>query len=106
MEQGDRGGPEPGAGLRRDARRALGSLNDERQIALARPGAGRVRHQFLDRRANPRGLWRISPRAAYLAGRPEWRMLIDVDALGRAEGKSWVWHGADCLAPDYRRCLV
>jgi prolyl oligopeptidase len=24
----------------------------------------------------------------------------------QAEGKSWVWHGADCLAPEYRRCLV
>jgi prolyl oligopeptidase len=33
-------------------------------------------------------------------------VLIDVDALGRTEGKSWVWHGADCLEPDYRRCLV
>ena len=56
--------------------------------------------------ANPRGLWRISPLAAYLAGKPQWRTLIDVDALGQTEGKSWVWHGADCLAPDYRRCLV
>ena len=33
-------------------------------------------------------------------------MLIDVDALGKAEGKSWVWHGADCLPPEYQRCLV
>ena len=53
-----------------------------------------------------RGLWRVSPLAAYLAGKPQWRTLIDVDALGKAEGKSWVWHGADCLPPDYQRCLV
>ena len=33
-------------------------------------------------------------------------MLIDVDALGEKEGESWVWHGANCLAPDYSRCLV
>jgi prolyl oligopeptidase len=53
-----------------------------------------------------RGLWRVSPLAAYLAGKPQWRTLIDVDALGKAEGKSWVWHGADCLPPAYQRCLV
>ena len=53
-----------------------------------------------------RGLWRVSPLAAYLAGKPEWRTLIDVDALGKAEGKSWVWHGANCLPPEYQRCLV
>ena len=33
-------------------------------------------------------------------------VLADVDALGKAEKQSWVWHGADCLAPDYKRCLV
>jgi len=56
--------------------------------------------------ANPRGLWRQSPLDAYLAGKPVWTTLIDVDALGKTEKQSWVWHGADCLAPDYRRCLV
>src|SRR3546814_3675338 len=37
---------------------------------------------------------------------PSWTTVIDVDALGQAEGKSWVWHDADCLAPDYERCLI
>ncbi len=55
---------------------------------------------------NPRGLWRQSPLDAWLAGKPVWTTLIDVDALGKAEKQSWVWHGADCLAPEYRRCLV
>ena len=86
--------------------RALAILNDERQIAMPDQVQGAFVTNFWRDGAHPRGLWRISPRAAYLAGRPEWRVLIDVDALGRAEGKSWVWHGADCLAPDYRRCLV
>ena len=22
------------------------------------------------------------------------------------EGKNWVWHGADCLKPEYKRCLI
>ena len=41
-----------------------------------------------------------------MAGAPEWRVLIDVDKLGEDEGQSWVWHGANCLAPDYARCLI
>ena len=55
---------------------------------------------------NPRGVWRVAPYQSFVSGKPQWRTLIDVDALGKAEGKSWVWHGADCLAPEYRRCLV
>ena len=86
--------------------RALAILNDERQIAT--PDAvmrDMVANLWRDAR-NTRGLWRVSPLADYRAGKPQWRTLIDVDALGRQEGKSWVWHGADCLAPEYRRCLV
>ena len=26
--------------------------------------------------------------------------------LAAAEGENWVWKGADCLPPDYRRCVV
>ena len=86
--------------------RARAILDDEQQIATPdRVMGDRVVNLWRDA-AHPRGLWRMSPLAAYRAGKPQWRTLIDVDALGKAEGKSWVWHGADCLAPDYRRCLV
>lgn len=86
--------------------RALALLNDERKIAMPGQVQGEfVTNYWIDGQ-NPRGQWRISPLAAYRAGTPQWRVLIDVDALGRAEGQSWVWHGANCLAPEYRRCLV
>ena len=86
--------------------RALAILDDKEQIAAPDQILGdRVANLWRDA-SNPRGLWRISPLAAYRAGRPQWRTVIDVDALGKAEGKSWVWHGANCLAPEYRRCLV
>src|SRR4051812_33862851 len=86
--------------------RARAILDDERQIAAPERVMGdRVTNLWRDAR-NPRGLWRVSSLTDYRAGHPRWRTLIDVDALGRQEGKSWVWHGADCLAPDYRRCLV
>ena len=31
---------------------------------------------------------------------------LDVDALARAENMPWDFKGADCLPPDYRKCLV
>ncbi|AXB43971.1 prolyl oligopeptidase family serine peptidase [Amycolatopsis albispora] len=55
---------------------------------------------------HPRGLWRRTTLEQYRRSRPEWELLLDVDALAEAEGENWVWHGANVLRPDYRRCLV
>ena len=55
---------------------------------------------------NPRGLWRRTTLAEYRKAAPAWETVIDIDALGRAEGENWVWGGAACLGPEYRRCLV
>jgi len=86
--------------------RALKLLNDPNRIAMPDEIIGdKVLNHWVDAQ-HPRGIWRVSPVPAYLSGKPQWRTLIDVDALGKAEGKSWVWHGANCLAPDYARCLV
>lgn len=94
----------PGFDQRRT--RALQLLTDPNRIAMPDDVMGDlVANHWIDT-DHPRGLWRVSPLDAYLAGKPQWRTLIDVDALGKAEGKSWVWHGANCLPPEYRRCLV
>lgn len=93
-------------GFEADRKRARTILDDDRQIAMPGEVMGDTITNFWRDAANPRGLWRQSPLAAYLAGKPEWKVLIDVDALGKAEKQSWVWHGADCLAPNYKRCLV
>ncbi|KAK0358643.1 hypothetical protein LTR94_034573, partial [Friedmanniomyces endolithicus] len=37
---------------------------------------------------------------------PRWETLLDIDALAKAEGRDWVFKGADCLAPDETRCLI
>ena len=55
---------------------------------------------------NPRGLWRRTTLAEYRKEHPAWETVIDLDALGAAEKENWVWHGADCLKPEYRLCLV
>ena len=93
-------------GFEADRRRARAILDDDRQIAMPGEVMGDVMTGFWRDAANPRGIWRQSPLDAWLAGKPVWTTLIDVDALGKAEKQSWVWHGADCLAPDYKRCLV
>jgi prolyl oligopeptidase len=86
--------------------RALQILNNPKQIALPDEVMGDlVANHWIDA-DHKRGLWRVSPLQAYLSGNPQWHTLIDVDALGAAEGKSWVWHGANCLPPRYQRCLV
>ena len=56
--------------------------------------------------AHPRGLWRQSSLASYLAGKPQWQTLIDVDALGKAEGRRVGSGTAPTASPRYRRCLV
>ena len=53
-----------------------------------------------------RGYWRKTTLADYQAAAPAWTTVLDIDALGKAEGKSWVWHGAQCLHPDEARCLI
>jgi prolyl oligopeptidase len=93
-------------GFENDRARAKAILDDDRQIAEPGEVMGDTIANFWRDADNPRGIWRQSPLDAYLAGKPVWTTLIDVDALGKTEKQSWVWHGADCLAPDYKRCLV
>ncbi|MCM8730323.1 prolyl oligopeptidase family protein [Hephaestia sp. GCM10023244] len=66
---------------------------------------GRILNFWRDT-ANPHGLWRATTAASYATAAPEWTTLLDLDALGKAEGKTWVWKGATCLQPEERRCLV
>ncbi len=53
-----------------------------------------------------RGLWRRTTAADYRTADPHWQTVLDVDALGKAEGKSWVWKGATCLKPEERLCMI
>ncbi|MGZ9114032.1 MAG: prolyl oligopeptidase family serine peptidase [Brevundimonas sp.] len=55
---------------------------------------------------NPKGIWRRTTLDSYRSSAPRWETMLDIDALSRAEGKDWVWKGADCLAPDEMRCLI
>src|SRR3546814_1870751 len=72
-------------GFEADRKRARAILDDERQIAMPGEVMGETITNFWRDAANPRGIWRQSPLDAYLAGKPVWTTLIDVDALGKAE---------------------
>ena len=55
---------------------------------------------------NPRGLWRRTTLDDYRKPEPAWETVLDIDALAKAEGENWVWHGATVLEPEDRLCLV
>jgi prolyl oligopeptidase len=55
---------------------------------------------------NPRGLWRRTTLAEYRKPQPAWETVLDIDALGAAEKENWVWKGATCFGPSYRRCMI
>ncbi len=57
-------------------------------------------------KAHPRGLWRRTTLDEYRKPNPHWEVILDVDSLASAEGKKWVYHGAQCLEPKYERCLI
>nr|WP_306601732.1 prolyl oligopeptidase family serine peptidase [Geothrix sp. 21YS21S-2] len=63
-------------------------------------------YNFWKDAAHPRGLWRRTTLAEYRKAEPAWETVLDIDALGKAEKQGWVFHGAQFLRPDYRRCLV
>ncbi len=46
-----------------------------------------------------RGLWRRTPLASYRSDDPEWEVILDVDALARAEDANWVFKGANVFRP-------
>lgn len=53
-----------------------------------------------------RGLWRRTPLNDYASRPRQWEVVLDVDKLAKTESANWVWKGADCAAPAYKRCLV
>ena len=94
---------EPGFAALRDGIRSV--LDSREQIPYVGRRGDQLYNLWRDDR-NPRGLWRRTTLASYRTSEPVWETVIDLDALGQAEGENWVWAGASCLGPDYRRCLV
>lgn len=74
---------------------------------LPMPGLrGNDVYNFWNDATNPRGLLRRTTIADYGTDDPHWQPVLDVDALGKKENTSWVFHGMDCLYPGDEYCLV
>jgi prolyl oligopeptidase len=56
--------------------------------------------------ANPRGLWRTTTLESFRTERPEWELLLDLDALAATESEDWVWQGASTLPMSHDRALL
>ncbi|WP_020671667.1 prolyl oligopeptidase family serine peptidase [Amycolatopsis nigrescens] len=67
---------------------------------------GEYLYNFWQDAAHPRGLWRRTTLAEYRGERPDWELLLDVDALAEAEDENWVWQGAAVLRPGYTLALI
>ena len=63
-------------------------------------------YNFWRDKDHPKGLWRRTTLDEYRQDQPAWETVIDLDALAKTEQENWVWHGAQCLKPDYQRCLI
>jgi prolyl oligopeptidase len=63
-------------------------------------------YNFWQDAEHQRGILRKTTVEDYLTRDPQWKTVIDVDALGKQDGVKWVFKGADCLYPGDEYCLV
>jgi prolyl oligopeptidase len=62
-------------------------------------------YQLWSDAAHPRGLWRRSSLVGFLDKKPDWTVLLDIDALSVAEGDGRTLAAA-YFSPNGRRCLL
>lgn len=63
-------------------------------------------YNFWQDKANPKGLLRRTTLESYRTAKPEWDVILDIDALAAAEGKEWVYQGSTCLPPALNKCMI
>ncbi|HUH02104.1 MAG TPA: prolyl oligopeptidase family serine peptidase [Kofleriaceae bacterium] len=93
----------PGFAERRERARAIMDSKDKIPYVSKR---GTYYYNLWRDAEHPRGLWRRTTLGEYRKATPKWEVVLDIDALGKSEGESWVWGGSNCLYPRYERCLV
>nr|WP_315467594.1 prolyl oligopeptidase family serine peptidase [uncultured Undibacterium sp.] len=55
---------------------------------------------------HPRGVWRKTSLAEYRKPSPKWEVVMDLDAIAKAENENWVFKGSQCREPAYDRCII
>ena len=80
-------------------------LNAKERIPQITRRGGYLYNFWLDA-DHKRGIWRRTTLDEYRLAEPVWEPVLDLDALGAAEGENWVWGGAVALPPAHARVLV
>jgi len=77
------------------------------QDRIPSPGSrGAWIYNFWQDADHVRGVWRRTFLDEFIKDQPAWEIVLDLDTLAEAEGENWVWSGANCLEPGYRRCMI
>ncbi|HEV2276559.1 MAG TPA: prolyl oligopeptidase family serine peptidase [Acidobacteriaceae bacterium] len=84
---------------------ALKVLEDPNRLPLPDLRGGQV-YNFWQDRNNVRGILRRTSPQDFSSANPHWQTVLDIDALGKQENKSWVLHGMNCLYPGDRYCML
>jgi prolyl oligopeptidase len=87
-------------------------LTDARAIAEAEDRipepnviGGRV-FNFWQDADHEHGIWRHASQPDFQHAAPQWRTVLDLDALSKSENANWFWKGAICQEPQEQRCMV
>lgn len=67
---------------------------------------GKYLYNLWQDQEHPRGLYRRTTVDEFRKADTKWETVLDIDLLAKTEGKAWAFGGADCLAPEHRRCLI
>ena len=86
-------------------RRILEVLDSDARIPTIQK-IGPYYYNFWRDAQNLRGLWRRTTLEEYRKAKPNWELVLDLDALGKKEKENWVWHGAQVLRPEYKLALI
>jgi prolyl oligopeptidase len=108
-------GEEPLAWVKAQNERAIGKLGEPKEstmydkilkILQSKEKIPHVRkveeyyYNFWQDDEHVRGIWRRTSWEEYQKDKPDWETVLDVDALGKEDGKSWVYKGADIIDVD------
>jgi prolyl oligopeptidase len=52
------------------------------------------------------GIWRQTSLSDFRSAAPNWRTVLDLDALSKTEKANWFWKGANCHEPEEQRCII
>ncbi|MBI1753775.1 MAG: S9 family peptidase [Acidobacteria bacterium] len=81
-------------------------MDSKERIAFVNK-TGPYYYNFWRDEKNPQGVWRRTTLEEYRKPQPKWDVILDLDALNKAEKENWVWHGAQILkAGGWRHVLV